>query len=393
MSGCVLLLGAGSSIPGGFPSTPDLTHRVASGAGVRFHTSDAYNLGPINDEGPSGHVLLITRFVCRLKAVVDRYFAGRPRHSTTYEDIYYLASQIADSESGELDNPGLFPLIQEMRSEFDVLIREFDVPRIRSFSQVATQTVHYLHDVVWCSLSRKPSSTEHLVPLLRLCQSQQFDRIGIATLSHDTHVEDFLLSEGANLVDGFSAPENGVRYWERTLLLQETAAPLFLKLHGSVNWFRFRPVSGIEWYNDRVGIPVDGDCVHSIDNEGTLQDSLDCRPQVLIGTFNKISSYTRHLFFDLHYQFRAFLDSVDRVAVCGYGFGDKGINEALLEWFYGRRERQVFVFHRHPDELVQTARGAIADKWERWLKSGRVKVIEKWIEELEHDELIETLAA
>jgi hypothetical protein len=119
------------------------------------------------------------------------------------------------------------------------------------------------------------------------------------------------------------------------------------------------------------------------------------RPLFLAGTFNKIADYSQEPFGDLLYGFRAFLANAERLAVCGYGFGDKGdkgINSVIVNWLYGRRHRRLVVIHRHPEDLRNSARGAISNKWHSWAESGRLKLVEKWVEELAPGELESCLA-
>lgn len=81
-------------------------------------------------------------------------------------------------------------------------------------------------------------------------------------------------------------------------------------------------------FEESIGIPLDGDPCHTKTSDGDWQDAIDGRPILLIGTFNKISEYTRGMFRDLHRRFRSMLRELDQLVVCGYGFGDKGINSS-----------------------------------------------------------------
>ncbi len=76
---------------------------------------------------------------------------------------------------------------------------------------------------------------------------------------------------------------------------ENSTHPLLLKLHGSTNWFRLRPDDGT-WYDERIGIAVDGDYEHTRDSHGRLQTPVPHRPLFLVGTFNKIADYSQELF-------------------------------------------------------------------------------------------------
>ena len=118
---------------------------------------------------------------------------------------------------------------------------------------------------------------------------------GISTLCHDIHVETHLREEGIALADGFSEKEEeDVRYWDGDF--SSNSKTPFLKLHGSVDWFRFRPDdSSSYWYDDRIGI---GDPYHTR-RDDRPQTALDGgRPLLLIGTFNKVADYSQGIFLD-----------------------------------------------------------------------------------------------
>jgi hypothetical protein len=68
--------------------------------------------------------------------------------------------------------------------------------------------------------------------------------------------------------------------------------------------------------------------------------------------------------------------------VCGYGFGDKGINTYVADWISAPLDRRIIVIHPEPDKLRDTARGAIRNKWDDLKNLGRLQCIPKKIEEL-----------
>ncbi len=78
--------------------------------------------------------------------------------------------------------------------------------------------------------------------------------------------------------------------------------------------------------------------------------------------------------------------------MCGYSFGDKGVNAVLVNWLYASQNRRLVVIHRNPDTVRTTARGAIANKWDDWRRSGSLHVIQKWIQDLDEDALEVCLA-
>ena len=119
---------------------------------------------------------------------------------------------------------------------------------------------------------------------------------------------------------------------------------------------------------------------------------------MLVGAFNKISDYSQDLFIHPHYRFKTFLSSVDKLAVCGLGFGDKRINSGIINWFYEKSGRCVVVIHPDSKGLISRhARGAITTKWESWMNSGCIRMIKKRVQELGKepgiDELVNSLTS
>jgi len=67
--------------------------------------------------------------------------------------------------------------------------------------------------------------------------------------------------------------------------------------------------------------------------------------------------------------------------VSGYSFGDKGINEQIVEWADCSDHNEIVVIHPEPDSLKRRARPAISKNWDRWLQSKRLVLVPKWIQE------------
>ena len=119
------LLSSGVSIPAGMPSTPDITGQVLSGRGIRRHTDTTYGFGEplyahagFEDE----YLPRVLRLLEILKAQVDEYYDYEPRHPANYEDLYFLARQICDSESGEYYNPAVQPLFDKIVSAMELFL-------------------------------------------------------------------------------------------------------------------------------------------------------------------------------------------------------------------------------------------------------------------------------
>ena len=375
-----ILLGAGSSVPAGFPSTESLTEQILSGSGIRRYTDGTYSINDnLQTDEKSAYV---NRVIQHIHRQVDRYFIKMEytQKHANYENVYYIIDQACDEKSGESENPAIHDYMNSLWKDIEPLAKEAEM----EYKDLLEESRNYIADVVWGSLNHPACSPDHLKALEAACK---FDLVSsISTLCHDTHVETHLEAQGISLEDGFSEEELGVRYWSNDFSSSDKIP--FLKLHGSVNWFRLRLDSSESFYDDRIGIPLDEDHEHTKGKDGQFQISLDGRPLLLIGTFNKIPDYTRGIFRVLHHQFHQTLLKPDQLLVCGYSFGDKGINARIIEWYYAERGRRLLIIHRYPEELVRSARGAIRKKWDEWVNCGGVGLICKNFECVEEGELL-----
>ena len=380
-----ILLGAGSSLPAGYPSTRCLTDRVLSGNGVKRHTD---------------RTRFVNCMVRRLHAEAERYFSAKSERPANYEDLFYLAEQLSDEVLGQMENPAVYPFFTKLKADMSPLVEaanaENEVPNKTSYPNIRddfkvllTKTCNYISKTVSHHLCREPTSTDHLKIFEEACRTGKVT--AIATLCHDTHVETHLKEkEGIALADGFSEKEKeGVRYWDGDF--SSNSKTPFLKLHGSVDWFRFRPDdSSSYWYDDRIGI---GDPYHTR-RDDRPQTALDGgRPLLLIGTFNKVADYSQGIFLDLHHRFRSTLREADQLVVCGYSFGDKGINAAVIGWYYEKRGRRLLIIHPDRDELVSNARSAIRNKWDEWEKSDTIDFMASRLEEVDVDEFLRKICS
>ena len=373
-----ILLGAGSSLPAEFPSTQSLTDRILSGDGVRKQTDSTYI---ISNGQPADEETTLPKCLVRcIYSEAERYYASLAKRQANYEDVYYLVDQAWAEEVGESENPAIRDFTDKLRKDMAPLV---SATTSMEYVQLHEESRNYIADVVWSGLNRNASSSDHLNILEAVCRSYSIS--SISTLCHDIHVETYLGNQGISLADGFSDEEVGVRYWHGDFSSNDNIP--FLKLHGSVNWFLLRPNQSESYYDDRVGIPLDVDHNHTKGKDGEYQTTLDGRPLLLIGTFNKIPDYTRGIFRELHHQFRQNLHESDQLLVCGYSFGDKGINTDIIEWYYAKRGRQLRIIHPNPEKLKQDARGAVQHNWDRWKENDGIKFICKKLEDVKESEL------
>ncbi len=391
-----ILLGAGSSLPAGYPSTRCLTNRVLSGNGVKRHSDLTYYIDGTTP--PTGVVRLANCMVRWLHAEAERYFSARNERPSNYEDLFYLAKQVSDEEKGQMENPAVYPFITKLRAEMSPLVETANAenkdpnkpsyPYIpRDFQTLLGETCNYISDIVWSALCSVLKPMDHLKIFVEACRTGNVT--GISTLCHDIHVETHLKKAGIAIADGFSDGKDGVRYWNGDLYSKRKIPFLkrkipFLKLHGSVDWCRLSPDDSPSWYDERIGIRLD-----STKKDGKVQKPVDYRPLLLIGTFNKPVEYSQRIFLDLHHRFRSTLREADQLVVCGYSFGDKGINTAVIEWCYEKCGRRLLIIHPDPDELFSNARPAIHN-----LKnSNYIDFIESRLQDVDVDEFLKKICS
>ena len=82
--------------------------------------------------------------------------------------------------------------------------------------------------------------------------------------------------------------------------------------------------------------------------------------------------YTDEVFLELHYRFHRVLAESDQIIVCGYSFGDKGVNKRILDRMSSPRPCRLLVIDpMRKEEFAVKARPAVAERLDRWSKTGR----------------------
>lgn len=387
-----ILFGAGISIPAGMPSTQSITEKVLSGENIMHHTGGNYYFRKpqYHHMGlPDEYVPGILYFMKRLKIEIDLYYSKYPfKHNTNYEDIYFLATQIYDTLKGEYDNPAVLLFVDKVKTDIKTLLtgKSHETRKIWELDELAEETTKYISDIV-CNMLDKPIESSKHLDLLESCYlDDENSKIDIYTLNHDKVIEEYLNSKSIEFNDGFNKYSPRIRRWEPRLLdMNKTKVRLF-KLHGSIDWFRFRPEDS-DWSEEFIGIPNKMDIFHIEDSEGRRLWGLDHRPPILLGTYNKMLDYTGGINEDIFYHFYKSFRKVKDLIICGYSFGDRGINTKIINWIYLSPINKIIVIHPEPDKLKAGSRGSIGNKWDGWLQQDKLNLVPKGIEDTSWDEL------
>jgi len=379
------LLGSGVSLPAKIPSVKQITEKVLLGVDVRRHSVGNYDFGqPLYAHAGfiDEYVPRVVAFLKRLFVEIEQYYKSDHERVVNYEDLFYVAAQIHDSELGEYDNPIVQAFIDKILPDIEPLFvgNENEIRKKWALHEIAIEASHYIQDIVWRSLVSEPADLNYLHCVRDVCQDNGISSVDLFTLNHDTVIERYLNSCDIKYTEGFGPPIKGVRYWSPEAFDGLSYNVRLFKLHGSVNWFLFESNS-TTGRNEPVGIVLDGDYLHSKNPDGKLQRPVYYRPMLLAGTFNKMLQYTSGIYADLYCQMYRALQDTGLLILCGYGFGDKGINTRIIEWLYSSPQNLMVVIHAEPDSLKMNARGAILKNWDNWLQNNKLVLVQKWIEE------------
>ncbi|MBF0548845.1 MAG: hypothetical protein HQM08_30775 [Candidatus Riflebacteria bacterium] len=136
------LFGSGISIPANFPSVADITKIILTGNGVMRHTNGNYSFGPPLNGFPDEHVPKVVDFLKKLSEEITKYHS----REANYEDLYYVAAQIHDSESGKYDNPVVDAFIEKIIPKNSPLLvgKTNEIKRQWNIQEIAEEATHYI---------------------------------------------------------------------------------------------------------------------------------------------------------------------------------------------------------------------------------------------------------
>ncbi len=368
------LFGSGISVPAGYPSVGDITKIVLSGKEPN---------AACESQKPSEVTLAFARW---LKAIADARYIWEIGRTVSYEDIFFLASQIHDDCLDEFENPALVPLIKETIFTFWTQSANQSACGKMHLARLTSNVLKHIRDTAEKKLfdSEQKRKTDHLDFIAETIKQPDATKVCLLTVNHDILLERFLYSKNITFTDGFVKEFNDmqIRKWEPCLLSAPTSGIPLLKLHGGVNWVRFRPKGAAAWIEDYVGIrnpECEADKLK--DKLGRRHDPLD-GPMFLIGTFNKMSSYTDPVYLELYYRAYHELERTDALVTVGYGFGDKGINKLIADWLCSHVKRCIVIVDRDSKcEVRARSRGAISGTWEQEHIGKRFRFIQRNLKE------------
>jgi hypothetical protein len=220
----------------------------------------------------------------------------------------------------------------------------------------------------------------------RARKGELIERLAICTLNHDTLVEKLL--GDVEYEDGFDELENGGLFDARRLRTTSRRIRL-LKLHGSINWYRYQRREG-EHYEHHYAAhkwgwkrPLDGNGVK------WYKDPI---PRVLTGSYNKFEAYGTDIIKEFIHSFHSELAEHRLIVMSGYGWGDYAINQRLCDWLGSNRSHRIVLLHKDRPVSMLKTNHIIRWQYDRLIRLRKIVVVRKWLEDFTKcEEILERL--
>jgi hypothetical protein len=209
------------------------------------------------------------------------------------------------------------------------------------------------------------------------------DELDIFSLNHDTLIECQLDNAGIAFADGFGKAHTSQFQWSWNA--KDAPRVRLYKLHGSINWYRFRSKKGFDQYFKDLTNDPD----HAFDEDGRRLSLLETVPAVLTGTTVKERVYGFGLTGELFSEFRRRLDAHRTLICCGYGWLDKGINIRITQWLRNAKDNRLVILHGGTDEDREELRQRPVWfwRWDELERNGKIGFVNKWLSQCSVDDL------
>ena len=356
---------------------PDITHSALAGQ-WHLHTDQNFYAGLQPNPAFVDIVTpVVQQFLGVVNSIASDYIIELARTSTPrqphYEDLFSLAYQASRPEVDHTPNLAVVEFLRRLRAQAAHLHVGFKGPTgSTGLVGLGEAACHFLHWVVYHMLTTGTQPRSGLDPITDV--ANHVDELDIFTLNHDVLIEAQCRANGVAFEDGFSDRRGELRAFSGWPENSREKVRLF-KLHGSVNWFLY----DFPGWARQYAIP-DSDAFHSHDQNGNLVRPVEWKPAFLSGTVVKEQLYGIGFFGDLFTAFRRNLAPHVHLIVCGYGFGDPGINSRIDQWLSDRLDgsNKLVVLNKGPEADF------FADK-PYWLQDlhahGRLILIDKWLQD------------
>ena len=379
----LVFLGAGVSLPslGETGSVDSLTNALFDEPWTRAPSGEWH---PATTSSPAAfHQPKCQEFLARLREQTANYYSNDSRPPINYEDLYFLADQLCD-ESGWTDNAAIEPFRVALSGLTSDL---YGSPGDGGFEELCRETLNFIQYVIATKLRKKvPVVGFDLLRTLAALPGR--NPLTICTLNHDLLIERFLEDEFIPYLDGFKqTPEYGIRYFDRGEFNRDGSKAKLLKLHGSLNWWRFRPNNG-GFDDEQTGIPT-ATWDECLNKRGKPFRPMDSLPRFLTGYGNKLVAYQGDIFLAQMREFDRALDEHNKIVMSGYGWGDNGVNIRLKNWIWEKPDRQIILLHEEPEIL--RPRRALQHFFDEMVAQGRLMLLRKFMGHVEDSEVLKLL--
>lgn len=367
MAHTAFFFGSGISFASGAPGVGAITNSLLQDRWIA-HTDSRFYPRPADYEGDPRDADRAQEFLRRIKRQIEPHLQAREQRAAHYEDLFGALRQIVQDEMVEVSNPLIADTVAAIRAgTADLVTGQRAHIDDNAFASLADRASELIQWAVAFGLSRArvPRGLAVIGEIAKHVRD-----VDIFTLNHETLIEAQFDSDGVAYFDGFGEQQGDARIFDGSW--PDSMAVRLFKLHGSLDWYRFR-FPGWDQYA-RVTADVD----HARDADGKLLNLLQPTPMFLTGTTVKEQAYGHGLVGELFVRFRERLSRHRTLICCGYGWSDKGINIRLDQWLRDARENRVVLLHPGTEREV-TASRFWTFRWEQFRKAGKVVVVPKWL--------------
>jgi hypothetical protein len=368
------LFGSGISLASGAPSVESLTRSLLQDRWLITSRKIFISDGPGRQDAPLDNSQRYQDFIRLLHKEISPVIKSLEERDANYEDLYAAATSILEHEMNVWVNPLIVRAIQALRISAESLYhgQGYHIDR-NEFASLIDRACDLIKWVVYDGLAAatKPVGLGVLSDL-----ASSGTEMDIFTLNHDRLIEQEFRNNKIFYHDGFGQIDGEVMFFHPKW---DSERIRLIKLHGSTDWYRFQ-VRGL----DRFG-RADANTGFLKDGSGAFLSPSESCPQFLSGTRAKEFNYGRYIFGELFSQFKNRLETCQTLVCCGYGWGDKGINNRLSEWLVADGARRVVILHG--GDLAEVGINRYFS-WSLWKADGRIVVIPKWLNQCSVSDLI-----
>lgn len=373
------LLGSGLSIPFGLPSVGDLTDKIMQeGQNYTLRSDQTYGNGGQGICSPDGDITpIVIEFLRLVQGIIGSRAAINYIKEPNYEDMADFIKQYHHSLGNQYENPALSKQYLERISCF-ALKHGVDVTRLLEYS------LKFIDLMLQQFLNRGKIKASSLLWIINniIPDFLARDQLDIFSLNHDMLMEHYLDTNKISFDDGYYNNDDGLSCYNFKRLWISTKRVRLVKLHGSIDRY-IHNKSMIRTNDPRY-----------ISDPSSYGFSDTFVPSIIVGKIVKLFDYSKPIYADLHSYFRIKLATeISTLIVVGYGFADKGINDAIFSWFGLNKKNRLIVITFDEASLISNSRPALRSILEapNCRQVRRVIILDGGVQKIASDKIINAL--